>query len=136
MLPSRHRMRSSSEFAATVRMGKRSGRRTVVVHVRVRETPTEPGAAEAGGEPSRIGFVVSKQVGNAVVRNRTRRRLRHVMCGQLPDLGVGLLIVVRALPAAATAGSAQLTRDLTGSLTSALASASRASVSAEADGSR
>jgi ribonuclease P protein component len=33
--------------------------------------------AEAG--PTRIGFTVSKQVGNAVERNRVRRRLREIV---------------------------------------------------------
>ena len=33
--------------------------------------------AEAG--PVRVGFTVSKKVGNAVVRNRVRRRLREVV---------------------------------------------------------
>jgi ribonuclease P protein component len=33
--------------------------------------------AEAG--PARIGFTVSKQVGNAVERNRVRRRLREIV---------------------------------------------------------
>ena len=29
--------------------------------------------------PARVGFVVSKAVGNAVIRNRVKRRLRHLM---------------------------------------------------------
>ena len=48
------------------------------------------------GQPSRVGFVVSKAVGNAVVRNRTKRILRALMSsrmGQLPD---GVDVVVRA----------------------------------------
>jgi ribonuclease P protein component len=37
--------------------------------------------SEAGAEtgPVRVGFTVSKKVGNAVVRNRVRRRLREVV---------------------------------------------------------
>jgi ribonuclease P protein component len=35
------------------------------------------GAAESG--PVRVGFTVTKKVGNAVVRNRVRRRLREVV---------------------------------------------------------
>ena len=48
------------------------------------------------GQPPRVGFVVSKAVGNAVVRNRTKRVLRALMSariGQLPD---GVDVVVRA----------------------------------------
>ena len=40
------------------------------------------------GQPPRVGFVVSKAVGNAVVRNRTKRVLRALMrarIAQVPD---------------------------------------------------
>lgn len=61
-----------------------------------------------GDAPSRVGFVVSKAVGGAVVRNRTKRRLRHVCAARLDRLGTGVDVVVRANPAAATATSAEL----------------------------
>ncbi len=50
-----------------VRGGVRVGRPTLVVH-----------ALRKPGPPSRAGFVVSKAVGNAVTRNRVKRRLRHL----------------------------------------------------------
>jgi ribonuclease P protein component len=54
----------------------------------------------------RIGFVVSGVVGNAVTRNRVKRRLRHLATAQVADTPVELArridIVVRALPRAAT----------------------------------
>ncbi len=37
------------------------------------------------GKPSRIGFTVSRKVGNAVARNRARRRLRAVMVERVRD---------------------------------------------------
>src|SRR5205085_871500 len=55
--------------------------------------PPEAAAAEAtgsarGGDPSqqpaRIGFTASRKVGNAVLRNRARRRLRAVAAEVLP----------------------------------------------------
>ena len=61
-----------------------------------------------------MGFVVSKLVGGAVVRNRVRRRLRAVVIeerGAMPD---GLDLVVRALPPAATADFVTLRADLLG----------------------
>jgi ribonuclease P protein component len=62
--------------------------------------------------PARFGFVVSKAVGGAVVRNRVKRRLRHACHGLVTDLPAGSVTVVRALPSAATAGFDQLAADL------------------------
>ena len=53
--------------------------------------------------PPRVGFVVSKAVGNAVVRNRTKRRLRASVATRLNGIPAGLDVVVRANPAAALA---------------------------------
>ena len=93
MLPARHRLRSSTDFAAVFRGargagGSRSGSRFVVVHVNSTDA--------RAGQPPRVGLVVSKAVGNAVVRNRTKRVLRALMSsriGQLPD---GVDVVIRA----------------------------------------
>ena len=68
------------------------------------------------GEPARVGFVVSKAVGNAVLRHRVTRRLRHLMRDRLAVLPAGTLVVVRALPPAATASSSDLGSDLDAAL--------------------
>ncbi len=57
---------------------------------------------------TRVGFIVSKAVGNAVVRNRTKRRLREIMRVRLDELSAGELFVVRALPHAAEADFSSL----------------------------
>ena len=62
--------------------------------------------------PARIGFVVSKAVGNAVVRNRVQRRLRHLAREHLASLPGSAVLVVRALPASAEASYAELATDL------------------------
>lgn len=63
-------------------------------------------------EPARVGFVVSKAVGSAVVRNTVRRRLRHLIRGYLGCLPGGSLLIVRAAPRAAMACQADLAADL------------------------
>lgn len=98
-------MRRSADFAATVRDGARAGRETLVVHL----------VADGNGT---VGFVVPRSVGNAVVRNRVRRRLRALVAARL-ELLAGADLVVRALPAAAGASSARLATDLDGAVRSA-----------------
>ena len=49
-----------------------------------------------GSGAARFGFIVSKAVGNAVVRNKVRRRLRAVAAQLLPTVPAHLDIVVRA----------------------------------------
>jgi ribonuclease P protein component len=80
-----------------------------VVHLLVPEQ-TDPGAAAA------VGFVVSRAVGGAVVRNRVKRRLRHLAAARLHRLPPGARVVVRALPRSATATGRQLEADLDGAL--------------------
>jgi len=55
----------------------------------------------------RVGFSVSKKVGVAVVRNRTKRRLRECVRPLLPQMRSGLYVFV-ARPAAAECTYAQL----------------------------
>jgi ribonuclease P protein component len=56
----------------------------------------------------RVGFVTSRRVGGAVVRNRVRRRLREIVRRHQHSLSRGLWLVVIARPAAARATSAAL----------------------------
>lgn len=48
--------------------------------------------------PARLGFTVTKKVGNAVVRNRTRRRLKEaarLLLAEAPVSGVDLVLIGR-----------------------------------------
>ncbi len=111
MLPAAHRLRRSTDFAGTVRGGRRASRGSVVVHY-VAPAPT-------GDQPVRAGFVVSKAVGGAVVRNKVKRRLRHIVAAHLGQLPAGASIVVRALPTAASAGYSALENDFENALVAA-----------------
>ena len=109
MLPGRHRLRTAADFAAVFRGargagGSRSGSHLMVVHANSTDA--------RAGQPPRVGFVVSKAVGNAVVRNRTKRVLRALVgarIGQLPD---GVDVVVRAKPELPGTPTVTLAQDL------------------------
>lgn len=116
MLPVALRVTRSEDFTRTIGGGQRAGRRTLVVHLL------------AGGEvahPSRAGLVVSRAVGGSVVRHRVSRRLRHLLREELGRLPGGMLLVIRALPAAATAEHAELRADLSSAVRAALRRATR-----------
>ena len=97
-------MRRSADFTAAVRRGRRVRRGTVVVHLH------RPSSADASGPL--VGLVVGRSVGGSVVRHRVSRRLRAVVSSRLERLPDDARTVVRALPAAATASSAQLAADV------------------------
>jgi ribonuclease P protein component len=85
-------MRRSEDFRRTTRNGVRVARPTLVVHAGTAAHP----------EDRQVGFVVGKSVGNAVVRNRVRRRLRHLAATELMRTPPGVCLVLRALPRAAS----------------------------------
>ncbi|MFF2850013.1 ribonuclease P protein component [Streptomyces sp. NPDC058001] len=114
MLPTEHRLRRREDFATAVRRGRRAGRPLLVVHLR--SGATDPYAPGESVPPSRAGFVVSKAVGGAVVRNKVKRRLRHLMRDRIALLPPGSLVVVRALPQAGDADHVQLAQDLDAAL--------------------
>jgi ribonuclease P protein component len=105
VLPAVHRLNDADVFRQAARKGRRASSRTLVVHLL---------KADAGsGVPAvQVGFVVSKAVGNSVVRNRVKRRLRPLVREQIPGLAGAEALVVRALPSSATATSAELRGDL------------------------
>jgi ribonuclease P protein component len=118
MLPAAHRLRRSKDFAQTVRRGRRSSRGSVVVHLTLPVAqPAETGVVV---EPAKAGFVVSKAVGAAVVRNKVKRRLRHLVAERLPQLPAGSVIVVRASADASARTYQELALDLDKALEGAL----------------
>lgn len=111
MLTREHRLSSSQLFSRTVRRGRRTGTRTLVVHLDVEGDVPRP----------QVGLVVSKAVGGAVTRNVVKRRLRHLIRERIDTLPASGVLVVRALPSAATADYRSLAADLDHALSRATA---------------
>lgn len=115
MLPQQSRMRRAEDFRRVLRTGRRAGGSVLTGHLLL---PVGPDGAVGtpgevlSGDPAKVGFVVSRAVGSAVVRNRVKRRLRELMRGRLASLPRGCLLVLRAHPAAASARQADLAADL------------------------
>jgi ribonuclease P protein component len=107
VLPRPSRLTRAADFTEVVRGGRRAGRPLLTVHA---DLPA------AGQGPPRAGLVVGRGVGGSVVRSRTSRRLRHLLRRRIGDLPAGSRLVVRAAPAAGTATSAALARDLDAAL--------------------
>ena len=101
MLPASARLRKSSDISTVMKSGTRFSAKLVVLHV-----------AQGSSEQSKVAFAVGKNVGNSVVRHRVTRQLRHAITPLLPALPSGSHVVVRALPAAATASYSQLSENL------------------------
>jgi ribonuclease P protein component len=118
MLPAANRLRHSGEFASAVRSGRRVGRGAVVVHLNT-EQPGNPEFPGFRMSAPKAGFVVSKAVGGAVVRNKVKRRLRHLVAARLSAYPNGTTLVVRALPGAAEKDCHGLGLDLDAALAAA-----------------
>jgi ribonuclease P protein component len=82
------RLKRRPEFLRVASSGQKAAVGGVVLQALVR-----PDSA-----PARLGFTVTKKVGNAVVRNRTRRRLKEaarLLLEQRPVAGVDLVLIGR-----------------------------------------
>jgi len=93
-----NRLTRGAEYKAVVRRGRRCAAAHTVTYV----------VTSADERAARFGFIVSKQVGSAVVRNTVRRRLKAVCRQELANVQLGADVVIRALPSAATAEFSEL----------------------------
>ncbi|MCD1286371.1 ribonuclease P protein component [Brevibacterium sp. GP-SGM9] len=110
MLTAAHRIRSGDDYRRVFRAGIRVRSEHLMAHS-LRETDDSHAV--------RVGFIVSRAVGNAVVRNRVKRRLREIMRVRLDELAPGTLFVIRALPQAGESEFAVLESEVETLLTKA-----------------
>ncbi|PJJ65298.1 ribonuclease P protein component [Compostimonas suwonensis] len=103
MLAKANRITRGDDYRVTVRRGVRSVGEHTVTYVR----------ANSSSDQVRFGFIVAKNVGNAVVRNRVRRRLKAAAStGPCQTAKPGTDVVVRALPASVEASWATLQAEI------------------------
>ena len=82
------RLTKRAEFLRAASAGKKAAVGGVVLQALARD--------DQG--PARLGFTVTRKVGNAVVRNRTRRRLKEaarLVLAQTPVTGADLVLIGR-----------------------------------------
>jgi ribonuclease P protein component len=104
-------MRRSGDFRLVLRSGDRARLDRLVVH-QLTDRLGDDADRQPGSRAPLVGLVVSRSVGNSVVRHRVSRRLRAQLAQRLDRLPAGSGTVIRALPPAATASSADLGEDL------------------------
>ena len=101
MLIKEYRMRTTRDYNKVYKYGKKIPSRYILVFV-----------LKSGQNISRFGFVTSKKVGNAVTRNKIKRRLRAVVQKNLPRLHQGYDLIIIARNSARHASAEQLEKDL------------------------
>ena len=94
------RLRNAADFERVMGLGRRSRRDGLVVYAAPSEKP-------------RVGFAIPRSAGNAVVRNRARRRLRALTA---KHVGAGYDVAVRAEAGAVHADFQELELHLTAAL--------------------
>ena len=96
------RLRRPQLFDKTYKEGKSIAAREVVLCFLY----LEPGI------PTRAGFSISKKVGNAVIRNRTKRRLKSILGSASESLRSGYILVLIGRAPAAEASFAELNKSV------------------------
>ena len=105
MIPSRYRLRSNRSFDAVYKRGHSASDERLVVTYLPSKYPV-----------LKVGFVVGKKVGKAVVRNKVKRRLREAFRLLIPRLDGATSYVIVARAAAAKADYHTLASSLQGLL--------------------
>lgn len=95
-MPQIPRLKKRRQFLAAAASKQKHVAKGMIVQARRRDV-SEPSATALGGRIA-LGFTASKKVGNAVARNRAKRRLRAIASEVLadrPQQAVDLVLIAR-----------------------------------------
>lgn len=90
MLPKKNRLTSTKDFQNVTKTGVRVYSDVAVIYALANPTSQKN---------SEIGLIVSKVIGNSVVRHKVSRQIRNVVKEILETIPGNIQIVIRALPA-------------------------------------
>lgn len=79
----KNRLRNNEEFEKVYRRGKNYWNRNLIIYVMKNDL-----------NYSRIGFSVTKKIGNSVVRNRTKRRMKEICRQNFGNIKGGYDIII------------------------------------------
>ena len=114
MLPKINRLISSKDFQTVTKTGVRVYSDVAVIYALA--NPTSQKNAQ-------VGFIVSKLVGNSVVRHKISRQLRNIVNETLLNIPGNIQIVIRALPKVTEIEFNELSKMITDSVTKSIAKA-------------
>ena len=104
MLPKINRLTSAKDFQTVTKTGVRVYRDVAVIYALANPTSQKN---------CKIGLIVSKIVGNSVIRHKTSRQIRNVMKDLIPQIPGNIQIIIRALPEITTKDFSEINKSLT-----------------------
>ena len=120
-----HRLRKHADYQRVYRAGRKQFTRNMGYFYALRPVAPEPVRA-CPTEGPRVGLTVPKALGNAVVRNRIKRRMREAVRHALPLLNAPVDVVLHPRRVVLDLEFAQLEREVANLFRSVQAACDRA----------
>jgi len=114
MLPKQNRLTSTKDFQNVTKTGVRVYSDIAVIYALANPTSQKN---------SEVGLIVSKVVGNSVVRHKVSRHIRNVVKEILETIPGNIQIVIRALPKITEIEFSELSKMITDSVTKSIVKA-------------